>query len=73
MQGWNELAKDKSVSGKKISIAGSKFDRGLGTHSNSEIHFELDKEYAWFESEIGVDDNSGANGSVQFKIVGLTH
>ncbi len=71
MQGWKNLARDKSVSGKTLSIAGKQFNKGLGTHSNSEIYFKLDKNYAWFESAIGVDDNAGKNASVQFIVIGV--
>lgn len=71
MQGWKELGLDKSVTGKKIKIAGIEFGRGIGTHSHSEIFYNLDKNYAWFEAQIGVDENSGNRASIQFNVIGL--
>ena len=68
VQGWNSLGLDKSVSGKALEIAGEKFNKGLGTHSISEICYQLDKEYKWFESRIGVDSNANYLASVRFFI-----
>lgn len=72
-QGWNTLHKDYSVSGKKIKIGGTEYNKGLGTHSNSEIYFKLDKKYAWFETYIGADANAGEKASIQFEVIGIAN
>ncbi len=71
--GWGPVEKDRSNGempsgdGKTIAINGLKFTKGLGTHSYSEIIYNLDRKYDEFYSTIGVDDEVGNNGSVVFE------
>lgn len=52
-----------------LCIMDKAYDKGLGTHANSEIIVELDGEYESFEAEIGVQKQNGDNvGSVIFQI-----
>lgn len=55
-QEWGQLQTDKGAGGKPLAIAGRSFARGLGTHANSEIVFELDGDYTNFTAWVGVDD-----------------
>lgn len=54
--------------GKKMSIAGVQYDKGIGCHAPSTIDYALAGAYAEFTTMIGVDDESGAQGSVTFQI-----
>ena len=59
--GWRDVKKDLSVEGNRITLLGEdgqdvEYDKGLGTHANSEIVYDLsDKDYGMFEAYVGVD------------------
>jgi NPCBM/NEW2 domain/Peptidase M60, enhancin and enhancin-like len=44
------------------------FKKGLGTHSNSDITFDLGGQYQSFEAQIGVDTATNGFGSVTFEV-----
>jgi alpha-galactosidase len=70
-QGWGQAQADKAVTGKPLSIAGERFDRGVGTHANSTFWIELAGGASRFQARVGVDDAAGNDkASVVFKIVG---
>lgn len=59
---YGEVRKDLASSGAKIKLGldgGEKiFDKGIGTHANAEIVYNLEgTEYEYFESYVGVDRN----------------
>ncbi|MGE5294377.1 MAG: NPCBM/NEW2 domain-containing protein [Solirubrobacterales bacterium] len=76
-QGWQHARKDLSVDGKPLTIAGQKFERGVGTHADSLLYVELNGGSTRFRAMVGVDDevlnpqrSGGANpGSVEFRIL----
>jgi hypothetical protein len=51
-----------------IVIRDTSFERGLGTHAKSEIIYELGGEFDRFEALVGVDCETGNNGSVEFLV-----
>ncbi len=67
-QGWLETHTDASVTGHPISIAGRRYEKGLGTHAPGEMVFKLDRQHKRFISDVGVDDQGGKAGSVVFKV-----
>ena len=74
-QGWGALQIDKAVSGGPINIAGRKFARGLGTHANSEIVYDLENGAGMFHAWVGVDNHlkdhpDARNASVVFQVFG---
>jgi alpha-galactosidase len=70
-QGWGKPQKDKSVTGKQISIAGKIFATGLGTHSISQFDLDLRRKPARFTAFVGMDDGAMKRpGSVNFIISG---
>ncbi|WP_434362314.1 NPCBM/NEW2 domain-containing protein [Parasalinivibrio latis] len=73
--GWGPVEKDQSVGQKQandggiITINGTQYSKGLGTHSTSEITYDLaGKYYSAFSAVIGVDDSAGNRGSVVFEV-----
>jgi alpha-galactosidase len=69
--GWGKPEIDKAVQGKPISIAGQKFDRGVGTHANSVMYIDLKGGSKKFSAYVGVDDEvNGRIGSVEFRVYG---
>ncbi|WP_141692515.1 NPCBM/NEW2 domain-containing protein [Paenibacillus pectinilyticus] len=77
--GWSTVQKDKSIGGNAIVLNNGdqelSFAKGLGTHANSTIKYDLTgADYETFSAFIGVDKevNGGSNnGSIQFKIEGV--
>ena len=74
--GWGLIERDLSngeqgtADGRGIKIAGQSFSKGLGVHSLSEVYYQLSGNYSRFLSAIGVDDESGGNGTVDFQVWG---
>ncbi|UKS24105.1 NPCBM/NEW2 domain-containing protein [Paenibacillus sp. HWE-109] len=79
--GWLDVKKDKSIAGNAIVLKNGaedlSFAKGLGTHANSTIKYDLTgANYETFSAFIGVDKevNGGSykgNGSIQFKVSGV--
>ncbi|MCL5027824.1 MAG: NPCBM/NEW2 domain-containing protein [Bacteroidetes bacterium] len=68
--GWNTPQADKSIAGNPLTIAGQKFDRGVGTHSISTFLLNLNGKGKRFTAEVGLDDEATSQGSVEFYIIG---
>jgi len=62
--GWGKPEIDKSVQNQPMSIAGQKFDRGVGTHANSIMYIDLKGGSKRFSAYVGVDDE--VNGPRRF-------
>lgn len=54
--------------GRTITLNGKTYAKGLGTHPNSEIVYNLGGRFDTFISDIGVDDEAGDSGSVTFQV-----
>ncbi len=67
-QGWRETRNDASISGQPISIAGRRYEKGFGTHAPGEMVFKLNGQNKFFSADVGVDDQGGAAGSVEFQV-----
>lgn len=74
--GWGPVETDTSNGEKKlgdghtITIGGQTFAKGLGTHAPSVIKVNLEGRCSAFEADVGVDDEVGDAGSVQFQVWG---
>jgi hypothetical protein len=55
VQGWGQLERDKSVTGKPLCIGERRFAKGLGTHAHSELIYDLDGGWERFEGWVGID------------------
>jgi len=64
---------NKSCSGAPLSIAGRKFDHGVGSTGGSELRIDLNGNAAGFQAWVGIDDDVqkgiGCDGSVIFKLI----
>lgn len=70
-QGWGSPGRDTSVDGRPLTIAGKTFERGLGTHAESVLYVELEKNAMRFTAEVGLDDEQeNPKASVEFQVVG---
>jgi beta-galactosidase len=72
--GWGPVERDMSNGeqpagdGRTLSIGGTAYAKGLGAHAVSRVQLALDGRCSVFRSDVGVDDEMGANGSVAFEV-----
>ena len=66
--GFGTFVKDKSIGGNTITLDGVSYSKGIGTHAIGGHEFNLGGIAATFQSDVGVDDEVGVNGSVIFQV-----
>jgi alpha-galactosidase len=69
-QGYGKPQINRSIRETPITIAGQKFERGLGTHAKSTLWIDLAGGSDRFLAAVGLDDAAGGPGSVIFRIFG---
>jgi sialate O-acetylesterase len=69
-QSWSVPGIDKSVSGNPISIGGKRFASGIGTHAQSSLALDLGRAATRFSAQVGLDDETGGGGTVEFRVLG---
>jgi alpha-glucosidase len=70
--GWGGAPKkDRSIEGHALKVAGKTYERGMGTHAESEIVYDLKPTYARFVAVVGIDQEIEATGapSVVYQIL----
>ncbi|MHC4248061.1 MAG: NPCBM/NEW2 domain-containing protein, partial [Planctomycetota bacterium] len=60
---------DRSLAGGFLSIAGRRYERGIGCHSRCELEYELGGRFSSLVAEIGVDDTAQGRGEVVFRVL----
>ncbi|MDH6123950.1 NPCBM/NEW2 domain-containing protein [Kitasatospora sp. GP82] len=74
VNGWGPVERDRSNGeqqagdGRTISIRGAAYAKGLGTHAQSEVDYYLGGGCQHLGVDVGVDDETNGNGSVDFRI-----
>ncbi len=70
--GYGTVQKDLSISGNPITLNGTVYAKGIGTHAASTIVYNLAGAYTTFVSTVGIDDeeNGKGTGSVDFQVYG---
>jgi alpha-galactosidase len=68
--GWGTMTKDKSIGGHTISLNGVTYSKGLGAHAFSGLEYRLGALGSTFQTDLGVDDEVGSNGSVVLQVFG---
>ena len=68
--GYGTVQKDRTVSGKPITLAGVVYAKGVGVHAVSQLVYPLGGQYTTFASDVGVDDAAGGAGQVVFQVFG---
>lgn len=69
-QGWGSPRADLSVDKNPLSIGGVRYESGFGTHADSALAVQLAGVATRFRAVVGVDDEVGDKGSVEFAVVG---
>jgi hypothetical protein len=71
--GWGPVERDLSNGeqaqgdGQTITLNGITFAKGLGTHAASDVRYTISG-CTRFQASLGVDDEVGPNGSVDFQV-----
>ncbi len=68
--GWNKTQSKKTVDNRPLNLRGKTFQRGIGTHPPGSLRVDLDGRGVRFKATLGVDDEVGKQGSVEFRVVG---
>jgi hypothetical protein len=68
MQGWGDLHLDEEVGGAPLAIAGTRYQHGLGTHTDSFIRLRLHRIGRTFEGGCGINDQSSTEGRALFRV-----
>ena len=70
--GWGQVRRDLNCDGQPLSIAGKSYARGIGTHANSEIAYEIaGRKFERLRATIGPDDfgvKQGCGTSIRFRV-----
>jgi alpha-galactosidase len=66
--GWGSMVNNRSIGGNSLKLNGTTYPYGLGAHSLSGVEYRLGGIASRFQSDIGVDDEVGSNGSVVFQV-----
>jgi alpha-galactosidase len=69
-QDWGKAQANKSVDGHPLTLKGKPFEHGLGMHANGTFRIALGGNAERFTATVGVDDETGALGSVVFTVTG---
>lgn len=67
-QDWGSAQARLSLDKHPITLNGSVYEHGVGTHANSSFTLNLKKGALKFSSDVGVDDETKKSGSVRFEI-----
>ena len=60
--------RDRSVTGKPLTLAGKSFDKGIGVQSQSELTFDLPGEYDVLAASIGIVADAAGKGDCVFEV-----
>ena len=72
--GWGPVEQDTSNGdaaagdGVTLTLNGTTYPKGLGTHAPSEVRYPLGANCSRFEASVGLDDEVGDNGTVIFQV-----
>ncbi|MGW3045489.1 NPCBM/NEW2 domain-containing protein [Kitasatospora sp. NPDC001159] len=64
------VRKDTSIDGNPIKLKGTTYPKGIGTHANSTITYNLNGAYSRFQSDTGIDDEMNSLAAVTFEVWG---
>ena len=68
--GYGTLQTNASINGNTLTLRGTAYATGLGAHASSTITYSLGGRYTSFLSDVGIDDETRGQGSVDFQVIG---
>lgn len=66
--GYGTPNADKSIDGHPLTLGGTVYPHGIGTHAESVFTINLHGSATHFDAVVGVDDETGHQGSVAFSV-----
>ena len=69
--GWGSVAINKNLNGGKLSINGTPYDKGIATHANAILLYELPEGAVKFTALAGIDNtgsDQGSKSSIEFMV-----
>lgn len=69
--GWGSVAINKNLNGGKLSIDGTTYDKGIATHANAILLYELPEGAVKFSALAGIDNtgsDQGSKSSIEFMV-----
>jgi hypothetical protein len=70
IQDWGNLQIDKSVTGKPMTIAKKRYRKGIGTHTNGKLSYNLGGRYQRLTAIIGVDEDEFCSNGIRVRVLG---
>jgi NPCBM/NEW2 domain len=61
--------RDRSVSGRPLTLGSRTYEKGLGVHARSLLTFQAERKWDVFAATIGLDSASGGKGDCIFKVL----
>jgi hypothetical protein len=68
--GWGTIHLNASVLGNVLTLNGVTYTEGIGTHADSQIVYNIGRACNTFQTDIGIDDEVGSAGLVDFQVFG---
>ena len=68
-QDWGDAQKNKSILGTPLQVVGTKYKRGVGTHSVSRFLINLGGKAQSFSGLVGADDRNDFAGNMEFQLI----
>jgi alpha-galactosidase len=68
--GWDSAIADQSIVSNPLTIAGHKYEKGVGSHANSIMYIDLHGQASRFKAQVGLDDETQGKGSICFRVYG---
>jgi len=69
-QDWGNLQIDRSVTGKPLTIAKKRYKKGIGTHANGMLRYNIGGKYQRLTAIIGLDEDEFCSNGAQVKVLG---
>jgi hypothetical protein len=69
-QDWGTLQIDKSVANKPLTIAKKRYKKGIGSHANGQLRYNLGGKYSKLTAVIGIDEAEFCSNGIKVKVLG---
>ncbi len=68
--GWSTPQVNTTIKGNVITLRGTTYGTGVGTHASSTITYGLAGRFGTFNSDVGIDDETAGQGAADFQVYG---
>lgn len=68
--GWGTVKANKSIDGNPLTLSGTQYTSGVGTHATAQIVVKLNGSALRFRCMLGIDDETSGEGDVDYTFTG---